>query len=120
MSLTNLIMAAYHLIECIFQFSLFRIFAAFLEKMITVFGQELRGLAAWVSSSRHRVVVDELATGFVERRDEAVVVWEGSQDEGVIFLVYLQDCAHVKLGILEKINSRKFSDGLNQGSCESV
>ena len=92
---------AYHLIECIFQFSLFRIFAAFLEKMITVFGQELRGLAAGVSSACHRVVVDELATGFVERRDEAVVVREGSQDKGIILLVYLQDCAHVQLRILK-------------------
>ncbi len=38
----------------------------------------------------------------IERRNEAVVIGERGQDEGIVLLVDLQDGAHVQLGILEE------------------
>ena len=41
----------------------------------------------------------------IERSNEAVVIGERGQDEGIVLLVDLQDGAHVQLGILkEKTN----------------
>ncbi len=38
----------------------------------------------------------------IERSNEAVVIGERGQDEGIVLLVDLQDGAHVQLGILEE------------------
>ena len=88
------------MVESIFQFSLFRVFAALLEKVITVFGEKFRRLAARVGLLGHRVVVDELSASLVERGHEAVVVAKRRQHERVVLLVHLQDCAHVQFRIL--------------------
>lgn len=46
------------------------------------------------------VVVDEPPAGLVQRRDEAGVVVEGGEHEGVVFPVDLEDGLHVHLGVL--------------------
>ena len=89
------------MIKGVFEFCFLRIFAALLQKVITILGKKFRRLAARVRSSRHRVVVDEFAASFVERGDEAVIVGEGRQHEGVVLLVHVQDGANVQLWILK-------------------
>ena len=91
------------MVKGVFEFCLLRIFAALLQKVITILGKKFRRFAACVRPSRHRVVVDEFAASFVEGGDEAVVVGEGRQHESVVLLVNLQNCAHVQFGILRKV-----------------
>ena len=83
------------LVERVLQFGLLGIFAGLFQQNITILGQQFGTLAVLVGLAGHTVGVDELAAGLVQGGHEAAVVTEGRHHQGVVLLVYIQDCADV-------------------------
>ena len=94
------------MVECVLQLCLLGVLAALLEQVITVLGEELGALGGRVGRLGDGVVVDELAAGLVEGRDESAVVVEGREHERVVLLVDLEDRGHVQFGVLRIKNIR--------------
>ena len=79
----------HHLVEWIFQISLFWIFSALLQHKIAVLGQKFWGLGRGVGCFRHGIAIYKFATRLVECSNKSNIIVKSRHHQGVVFTMYI-------------------------------